>query len=127
MSMDPMSGGPAYATGEPQEAPGGGGICGICGRDLPPPDLEAVAASIDQTLSLETGRMVPRTIVAGRPPDGLLEGLLFWMPSVKSNRKLWDRRQAIWSETWARSRREPSSGSTRARRLSTPMAVVRSS
>ena len=56
MAMDPLSGGPAYATGQQQQAPGGGGgVCGICGRELPPPDLEAVAASIDQTLSLETG------------------------------------------------------------------------
>jgi len=98
MAMDPMSGGPPYATGEPQQATGGGGVCGICGRELPPPDLEAVAASIDHTLSLETGRMVPRTAWAGRPPDGLLDGLLFWMPSVKASRQLWERGQALWAE-----------------------------
>ena len=98
MAMDPMSGGPAYATGEPQQGAGGGGVCGICGRDLPPPELEAVAASIDHTLSLETGRMVPRTAWAGRPPDGLMDGLLFWMPSVKASRQLWERGQALWTE-----------------------------
>lgn len=96
--MEPMSGGPAYAGGEPQQAPGGGGICGICGRELPPPDLEAVAASIDQTLSLETGRMVPRTAWAGRPPDGMMDSLLFWLPSVKANRQVWERGQALWTE-----------------------------
>lgn len=99
MAMDPMSGGPAYATGQPQEVPGsGGGVCGNCGRELPPPDLEAVAASIDQTLSLEAGKTVPRTAWAGRAPDGLLDGLLFWMPSVKSGRQLWERGQALWAE-----------------------------
>jgi len=97
--MDPIGGGPAYADGDPrQEQNGGGGICASCGRDLPPPDLESVAASIDQTLSMEAGRMVPRTAWAGRPPDGAMDALLFWLPSVKSNRKLWERGQALWTE-----------------------------
>lgn len=97
--MEPMSGGPAYANGQPQQAPGGaGGVCSVCGRELPPPDLEAVAASIDQMLSLEAGRIVPRTAWAGRPPDGLKESLLFWLPSVKSSRQLWERGQALWTE-----------------------------
>lgn len=98
MAMEPMGGGPAYATGEPQQASGGGGTCGSCGRELPPPDLESVAASIDQTLSLEAGKMVPRTAWAGRPPDGAMDALLFWLPSVKANRKLWERGQALWTE-----------------------------
>jgi hypothetical protein len=57
-----------------------------------------VAASIDQTLSLEAGRMVPRTAWAGRAPDGMMDALLFWLPSVKSNRQLWERGQSLWAE-----------------------------
>jgi Inner membrane component of T3SS, cytoplasmic domain len=96
MSIDPMGGGSPYATGQPEQAPGG--VCSSCGRDLPPPDLEAVAASIDHTLSLESGKLVPRTAWAGRPPDGVMDSLLFWLPSVKANRRLWERGQALWTE-----------------------------
>jgi hypothetical protein len=97
--MDPMSGGPAHATGQPEQVEGGGGgACASCGRELPPPDLEAVAASIDQMLSLEAGKIVPRTAWAGRPPDGVMDALMFWLPSVKANRRLWERGQSLWTE-----------------------------
>ena len=97
--MDQMSDGPAYATGQPEVADGGGGgACGSCGRELPPPDLEAVAASIDQMLSLESGKMVPRAAGAGRPPDGVMDALLFWLPSVKASRQIWERGQTLWTE-----------------------------
>src|SRR5688572_495993 len=97
--MDQLSGGSAYASGQPdQESGGGGGACAQCGRELPPPDLEAVAASIDQTLSLEAGRMIPRTAWAGGPPDGVMDTLLFWLPSVKASRQLWERGQTLWTE-----------------------------
>jgi len=79
-------------------AEGAGGVCGSCGRELPAPDLEAVAASIDQTLSLEMGRMVPRTAWAGRPPDGAVDALFSWLPSVKSKRHNWERGQQLWTE-----------------------------
>jgi len=79
-------------------AEGGGGVCGSCGRELPAPDLEAVAASIDQTLSLESGRMVPRTAWAGRPPDGAVDALFSWLPSVKSKKHTWERGQQLWTE-----------------------------
>lgn len=95
--MDPMSDGPAYGTSQLEPADGGG-ACVSCGQELPPPDLEAVAASIDQTLSLEAGKMVPRTAWAGRPPDGIMDALLFWLPSVKVRRQLWERGQTLWTE-----------------------------
>jgi hypothetical protein len=99
MSIDPMNGGAGYAAGEPDRAPAeSAGVCSVCGRSLPAPDLEAVAASIDQTLSMEAGRMVPRTAWAGRPPDGVIDGLLFWLPSVKASRQIWERGQALWTE-----------------------------
>ena len=75
-----------------------GGTCGSCGRPLPAPDLEAVAASIDETLSLETGKMVARTAWAGPPPDGAMDALLSWLPSVKAKRKVWERGQQLWAE-----------------------------
>lgn len=75
-----------------------GGTCGSCGRAMPAPDLEAVAASIDQTLSLETGKMVARTAWAGPPPDGAMDALLSWLPSVKAKRKVWERGQELWAE-----------------------------
>lgn len=97
--MDPMNSGSPYGAASPDPASGeAGGACGTCGRPLPPPDLEAVAASIDHTLSLETGRMVPRTAWAGRPPDGVMDALMFWLPSVKASRRLWERGQALWAE-----------------------------
>lgn len=77
---------------------GAGGTCSSCGRPLPAPDLEAVAASIDQTLSLETGKMVARTAWAGPPPDGAMDALLSWLPSVKAKRTLWERGQQLWAE-----------------------------
>jgi hypothetical protein len=99
MSIDPMNGGAGYAAGEPdQGSADGAGVCSVCGRPLPAPDLEVVAASIDQTLSLEAGRMVPRTAWAGRAPDGVIDGLLFWLPSVKASRQIWERGQALWTE-----------------------------
>ena len=92
-----MSEGQAYASERPEHTESGG-ACSSCGRPLPPPDLEAVAASIDQTLSLETGKMVPRTAWAGRAPDGVMDALLFFMPSVKAGRQLWERGQTLWTE-----------------------------
>jgi len=74
------------------------GVCGSCGRTLPPPDLEAVAASIDQTLSLETGKMVPRTAWAGKAPDGAVDALFSFLPGVKARRQLWERGQQLWTE-----------------------------
>jgi hypothetical protein len=99
MSMDPMGGGPAFATGQPETPPeSAGGACSSCGRELPPPDLEAVAAAIDETLSLETGQMVARTAWAGRPPDGISDALLAWLPSVRARRQIWERGQQLWTE-----------------------------
>jgi hypothetical protein len=99
MSIDPMRGGAGNVDGEPdQGSADGAGSCSVCGRPLPAPDLEAVAASIDHTLSMEAGRMVPRTAWAGRPPDGVIDGLLFWLPSVKASRQIWERGQALWTE-----------------------------
>jgi hypothetical protein len=65
---------------------------------LPAPDLEAVAAQIDQTLSLETGRIVLRTAWAGRAPDGAMDALFSWLPAVKAKRALWERGQQLWTE-----------------------------
>ena len=96
--MDPMGGQPAYAPAGQQQASGDDGTCSSCGRPLPPPDLEAVAAGIDQTLSMESGKMVARTAWAGRPPDGMMDSLLSFMPAVKARRLLWERGQALWTE-----------------------------
>jgi type III secretion system (T3SS) inner membrane Yop/YscD-like protein len=97
--MEPIGSGPTFASGQPDEGPeGAGGACGSCGRALPPPDLEGVAASIDQTLSMETGRMVPRTAWAGHAPDGAMDALFSWLPSVKARRQLWERGQQLWTE-----------------------------
>jgi hypothetical protein len=99
MSIDPMHDGAGYPDGESDQGSADGtGVCSVCGRPLPAADLEAVAASIDQTLSLEVGRMVPRTAWAGRPPDGVIDGLLFWLPAVKARRQIWERGQALWTE-----------------------------
>jgi hypothetical protein len=97
--MEPMGSGPAQMSGPADPgAEGAGGVCGSCGRELPPPDLEAVAASIDQTLSMETGKMVARTAWAGRPPDGAVDALFAWLPSVKAKRQIWERGQQLWTE-----------------------------
>jgi hypothetical protein len=97
--MGPLGDGPAYADGQPDQVPGGdGGFCGSCGRPLPPPDLEGVASSIDQTLSLEEGRMIPRTAWAGRPPDGGVDALLSFLPSARARRRVWERGQSLWTE-----------------------------
>jgi hypothetical protein len=97
--MEPIESGPAFASGQLDVGPdGAGGSCGSCGRALAAPDLEAVAASIDQTLSLETGRIVPRTAWAGRAPDGALDALLAWLPSVRARRLLWERGQQLWTD-----------------------------
>jgi hypothetical protein len=77
---------------------GAGGTCGSCGRALPAPDLEAVAASIDQTLSMESGKIVARTAWAGPAPDGAVDALLSWLPSVKAKKQLWERGQQLWAE-----------------------------
>jgi hypothetical protein len=65
---------------------------------LPAPDLEAVAASIDQTLSMESGKIVARTAWAGTAPDGAVDALLSWLPSVKAKKQLWERGQQLWAE-----------------------------
>jgi hypothetical protein len=65
---------------------------------LPAPDLEAVAASIDQTLSMESGKIVARTAWAGPAPDGAVDALLSWLPSVKAKKQLWERGQQLWAE-----------------------------
>ena len=97
--MEPIGSGPAQTSGQPDPgAESAGGVCGLCGRELPAPDLEAVAASIDQTLSMETGRMVARTAWAGHPPDGAVDALLSWLPSVKARRRVWERGQQLWTE-----------------------------
>lgn len=97
--MEPIGSGPAQMSEQPDPgAEGAGGVCGLCGRELPAPDLEAVAASIDQTLSMETGKMVARTAWAGRPPDGAMDALLSWLPSVKAKRQIWERGQQLWTE-----------------------------
>ncbi|MCC7372116.1 MAG: FHA domain-containing protein [Chloroflexi bacterium] len=97
MSMDPMGGQSGYAPAG-QQGGDGSGACGTCGRPLPAPDLEAVASGIDQTLSVETGKMVARTAWAGRAPDGMMDSLLSFMPGVKARRQLWERGQALWTE-----------------------------
>jgi hypothetical protein len=86
-------------NGQPDGGPDGAeGICASCGRPLPSPDLEAVAASIDQTLSLETGKVVPRTAWAGKAPDGALDALFSFLPGAKARRRLWERGQQLWTE-----------------------------
>jgi hypothetical protein len=98
-SMDSAGGAPGYEYEQTGHAPdGASGVCTMCGRSLPPADLEAVAAEIDQTLSLETGKMVARTAWAGRPPDGVVDALLSFMPGAKARRKLWERGQHLWAE-----------------------------
>jgi hypothetical protein len=96
--MDPMGGQSAYAPAGHQQGGDGSGACSTCGRPLPPPDLEAVAAGIDQALSMEAGRMVERTAWAGRAPDGMMDSLFAFLPSVKAKRQLWERGQALWTE-----------------------------
>ena len=97
--MEPTGSGSGYVDEQASQASeGASGFCTSCGRDLPPPDLEAVAESIDQTLSLEAGRVVPRTAWAGRPPDGVTDALMPWLPAVKARRRLWERGQQLWTE-----------------------------
>lgn len=95
--MDPMGGQPGYAP-PGQQGADGGGACSACGRPLPAPDLEAVASGIDQTLSVESGKVIARAAWAGRPPDGLMDSLMSFMPAVKAKRQLWERGQALWTE-----------------------------
>jgi FHA domain len=99
MGMDPMQNA-AQTEGGPQNGDPSAvqGVCSQCGRPLPPPDLEAVAISIDQMLSMESGRAVARSEWAGGAPDGLLDSLLTWMPSVKARRSIWTRGQELWAE-----------------------------
>ncbi|MCC6176547.1 MAG: hypothetical protein IT305_14665 [Chloroflexi bacterium] len=80
------------------DVPEPSGTCAICGGPLPAPDLEAVASDIDQALSLEFGRMISRLAWAGRPPDGVLDGLFGFLPFVKVKRQIWERGQALWVE-----------------------------
>src|SRR5436190_15475781 len=97
--MEPMGSTPAQMSEQPDYGPDGAeGTCVSCGRALPAPDLEAVAASIDQTLSMESGKMVARTAWAGPPPDGAVDALLSWLPSVKAKKQLWERGQQLWTE-----------------------------
>lgn len=102
MSTDPSHGNFAMQTGQPSgaEPPAGtpGGTCSSCGRPLLPPDLEAIASGIDQTLSMETGNVVGRASWAGHPPDGVMDGLFGFLPNIKAKRKLWERGQALWTE-----------------------------
>lgn len=42
--------------------------------------------------------MVPRTAWAGRAPDGMMDSLLSFLPSVKARKHLWERGQALWTE-----------------------------
>lgn len=100
MSTHPPGGQSGFESGpvEPPAGAGSGGVCASCGRPLPPPDLEAVAAEIDHTLSLEAGRLVARAAWAGRPPDGLLDSLFPWLPAVRARRRLWERGQQLWAE-----------------------------
>src|SRR4051794_31087197 len=99
MGTDPMNlgnqldGGQAGADAAPVQ-----GACSTCGRALPEPDLEAVAADVDHRLSLEFGQLVARSAWAGKAPDGLLDGLLGWMPSIKSRKAIWDQGQALWAQ-----------------------------
>lgn len=97
-SMDPAGGAPAYDYEQAEQAPDGGGYCSSCGRPLPEADLEAIAAGIDHTLSLESGRMVARTAWAGRPPDGLVDALFSFTSGAKARRRLWERGQQLWAE-----------------------------
>jgi hypothetical protein len=103
MGMDPMN-----RAAQPDSMPatsdpaGVQGVCAQCGRPLSPPDLEAVAVDIDRTLSMESGRLVARSEWAGAAPDGLLEGLMGWLPSVKAKRAAWNRGQALWAEHMTR-------------------------
>lgn len=98
-SMDPMDGAPAYDARYNDQAPdGAAGVCSACGRSLPPADLEAVAAEIDHTLSLESGKMVARTAWAGRAPDGMMDALFSFTSGAKSRRQLWERGQHLWAE-----------------------------
>jgi hypothetical protein len=83
------------AMAEGQAAPG---ICVNCGQPLPEPDLEGVAADVDHRLSLEFGQLVPRSAWAGRAPDGMLDGLLSFMPGVRAKRAMWQRGQSLWTE-----------------------------
>jgi pSer/pThr/pTyr-binding forkhead associated (FHA) protein len=65
---------------------------------LPEPDLEGVAAEVDHRLSLEFGQLVARSAWAGRAPDGLLDGLLSFMPGVRAKKSIWHRGQTLWTE-----------------------------
>jgi hypothetical protein len=76
----------------------GQGVCSICGEPLPDPDLEGVAADVDHRLSLEFGQLVARSAWAGRAPDGLLDGLLGFMPGVRAKKSIWQRGQTLWTE-----------------------------
>ena len=99
MGSEPMNRGDQLV--EPEAGPDLGpvqGVCSTCGRALPEPDLEAVAADVDHRLSLEFGQLVARSAWAGKPPDGLLDGLLGWMPAMRTKRTIWERGQALWAQ-----------------------------
>lgn len=98
-SMDPMGGAPGYDVNQNEYASAGAvGVCNTCGSTMPPADLEAIAAGIDQTLSMETGKIVSRTAWAGNPPDGVVDALLSFMPGAKARRRIWERGQQLWAE-----------------------------
>jgi hypothetical protein len=76
-----------------------GARCGRCGEELNgSPDLEELAARVDGELAMEFHRPVSRLDWAGGPPDGLLDNVLAWMPSVRIRRDVWRKGQATWVE-----------------------------
>jgi hypothetical protein len=91
---------------------------------MPPPDLEAVASGIDQTLSLEVGRDVPRTAWAGRPPDGMMDALFNFLPAARARRQLWERGQALWAERMTQALSGPCQHCTGEGALPQPAATI---
>ena len=80
MSIDPMHDGAGYPDGESDRGSAeGAGVCSVCGRSLPAADLEAVVRALER-----------RSVWT--------YGLLFWLPSVKARRQIWERGQALWTE-----------------------------
>jgi pSer/pThr/pTyr-binding forkhead associated (FHA) protein len=98
MGSEPMNPGGQLDAVPAESQASAQGICATCGRPLPEPDLEGVAADVDHRLSLEFGQLVARSAWAGRAPDGLLDGLLSFMPGVKAKKTIWQRGQTLWTE-----------------------------
>lgn len=98
MGSEPMNPGERLDAGPAENQAPTQGVCASCGQPLPEPDLEGVAADVDHRLSLEFGQLVARSAWAGRAPDGLLDGLLGFIPGVRAKKTIWQRGQTLWTE-----------------------------